>query len=150
MRLAVSKLRRRSRSRSLRRVKIEAAFSVSTPDKTAQLWRSYAVRRVPGVPKLAAGKRYLKEQLNAGGMMVPLSEGCLEAFVLDAIHAAARTQEEGESYILSLRRHLEERAQFILLWTGSEAATYETTWRHLADIAREHGLPSTQNSVAEF
>ena len=60
-----------------------------------------------GVPKLAAGTRYLKEQLSAGGAKALPSKACLEDFALDAIRATARTQEQGESYIASLRHHLE-------------------------------------------
>lgn len=100
-----------------------------------------------GVPKLAAGTRYLKEQLSTGGAKILPSNACLEDFVLDAIHATARTQEEGESYIASLRHHLESRARFILLWMSSEGAIHEATWRGLVAIARKHDLPSEGNSA---
>ena len=69
------------------------------------------------VPKLTAGTRYLREQLSAYGVKVSLSEGCLQNFVCHASEAVVRTQRRGESYISCLRRHLDARARFILLWT---------------------------------
>src|SRR5579883_1804256 len=101
----------------------------------------------PGIPKLAAGTRYLKEQLTAGGATVLPSEECLKDFVLDAIGAAARTAERSESYIASLRRHLESRAQFILQWMSSEEPLEGVTSRSrgLIEIVRKHGLPRGQN-----
>ncbi|SRR5579883_364836 len=105
----------------------------------------------PGIPKLAAGTRYLKEQLTAGGATVLPSEDCLHDFVLDAIGAAARTPERSESYIASLRRHLESRARFILRWMSlggaSEGAASRS--RGLLAIARKHGLPRGQNPAGK-
>lgn len=93
-----------------------------------------------GIPKLAAGTRYLKEQLTAGGARVLLSEDCLKDFVLDAIEAATRTSEQGEPYITSLRRHLESRARFILRWVSTEEAFEDAASRCLVEIARKHGV----------
>jgi hypothetical protein len=102
-----------------------------------------------GVPKLAAGTRYLKEQLATGGAKVLPSQDCLKDFVLDAIAATARSQEQGESYIACLRRHLESRARFILLWLSSEAAIREAAWQDLIGIARKHRLARAQSSAGK-
>lgn len=93
-----------------------------------------------GIPKLAAGTRYLKEQLTAGGAKVLLPEDCLKDFVVDAIEATARTPVQGESYIASLRRHLESRARFIFRWLSSDDALDDAASRGLIEIARKHGV----------
>lgn len=85
-----------------------------------------------GVPKLAAGLRYLKEQLSAAGAQVLPSEECLTDFVLNAIEAAAWAQKPGESYVACLRREIKGRARFIVEWVGSG--------RDLIRLARKHGL----------
>lgn len=102
-----------------------------------------------GIPKLAAGTRYLKEQLIAGGAKVLPSEDCLKDFVLDAIEAAARSPEQGESYIASFRRHLESRARFILRWMSSDEAFEDAASRGLLEIARKHGLRRVRSSAGK-
>jgi hypothetical protein len=94
-----------------------------------------------GVPKLTAGTRYLKDQLSTHGTKVLLSEGCLKDFVLDAIDAVVRTQQPGESYISCLCRHLDARARFILLWTGTDEKYDRPVWGDLIAMARKHALP---------
>jgi hypothetical protein len=94
-----------------------------------------------GVPKLTAGTRYLKEQLSTHGTKVLLSEGCLKDFVLDAIEAVVRTQQPGESYIACLCRHLDARARFILLWTGTNETYDRPVWGDLVAMAQKHALP---------
>lgn len=98
-----------------------------------------------GIPKLAAGMRYFKEELRAGGMKDLPTDECLQDFVLDAMQAAG-WQGESESYIPALRRHLRARAQFILRWRSSEAAFVGAAWRDLVRIAREHRLARTAGS----
>jgi len=102
-----------------------------------------------GVPKLAAGTRYLKDQLITGGAKVLPSQECLQDFVLDAIAAIARSQDQGESYIACLRRLLESRARFMLLWLSTDGAIREAAWQELIAIARKHGLARTQSSTGK-
>lgn len=102
-----------------------------------------------GIPKLAAGTRYLKERLIAGGAKVLPPEECLQDFVLAAIEAAARSPEQGESYIASLRRHLKSRARFILAWMSSDAAFEDAAPRDLLEIARKHGLRRALGSAGK-
>jgi hypothetical protein len=97
--------------------------------------------RDSGVPKLTAGTRYIKEQLSAYGVQVLLSEGCLKDFVRNAIEAVVRTQQQGESYISCLCRHLDARARFILLWTTSDESFDRAVWRDLVAMAQKHALP---------
>ena len=93
------------------------------------------------VAKLTVGTRYLKEQLSAHGVKVPLSEGCLKDFVRNASEAVVQTQQRGESYISCLGRHLDARARFILLWTSSDDAFDREVWADLVAIAQKHALP---------
>lgn len=102
-----------------------------------------------GIPKLGAGTRYLKEQLTAGGAKVLPSEECLKDFVLDAIEAAARTPEQADSYIASLRRHLESRARFILRWMSTDEAFEGAASRGLREIARKHGVRRMRSSAGK-
>ena len=102
-----------------------------------------------GVPKFAAGTRYLKERLATGGAKVLPSQDCLKDFVLDAIIATARIKEQGESYIACLRRLLESRARFILLWLSSEAAIREAAWQDLIGIAHKHRLVRARSSAGK-
>ena len=92
------------------------------------------------VPKLMAGTRYLKEQLSAYGVRVLLSEGCLKDFVLNATEAVVRTQQQGESYISCLCRHLDARARFIFLWTSSDEPYDRAVWGDLVAMAQKHDL----------
>ena len=104
------------------------------------------------VPKFAAGMRYLKEELSAVGATVLPPDECLKDFVLDAIEAASRMPQQGESYIASVRRHLKAKAQFILRWMSSDEAFEDEARRGLIGIARKHGLargPRSASSSAE-
>ena len=94
-----------------------------------------------GAAQLTAGTRYLHEQLHAHGLRVALSEGCLQDFVRDASEAVVRTQQQGESDFSCLCRHLDARARFILLWTGSDESFDRAAWEHLVAIAHRHALP---------
>ena len=102
------------------------------------------------MPKLTAATRYLKEQLSASGIEMLLSDECLMELALDAIKAACGTQEQGETYIACVRRHLEERARFVALWTSTDAACDQAVWRDLVEIARKHALPRPSSSHTNF
>jgi hypothetical protein len=92
------------------------------------------------IPKLTAGTRYLKEQLIADGAKILPSEDCLKDVVLDTIEAVTSNPQKGESYIASLRRHLESRARFILRWMSTDEALEDAACRGLLEIARKRGL----------
>lgn len=98
-----------------------------------------------GVPKLTAGARYLKEQLSTHGAKVLLSEGCLKDFVLNATEAVVRTQQQGESYISCMCRHLDARARFILLWTDTDETYDRPVWGDLVAVAQKHALPRARS-----
>jgi hypothetical protein len=98
------------------------------------------------VPKLAAAARYLREQLSASGIEILPAEECLTELALDAIEAAGRTQEQGESYIACVRRHLDERARFVVLWMSTDTACDQALWRDLVAIARKHAVPRSWRS----
>ena len=104
----------------------------------------------PGVPKLTAGARYLKEQLSAYGVKVLLSEPCLKDFVRNATEAVAQTLAPGESYIACLCRHLDARARFILLWTSSDELYDRAVWRDLVALAQRHALPRAATPARNF
>lgn len=104
----------------------------------------------PSVPKLAAATRYLKEQLSASGCEILPSEECAKDFALDAIEVTGRTQGQGESYIACVRRHLDERARFIILWTSTDETFDQAVWRDLVEIARKHALPRPSRSETNF
>lgn len=93
------------------------------------------------VPKLTAAIRHLREQLSACDVKVPLSEGCLKDFVLNAMEAVVRTQKLGESYISCLCRQLDARARFIFLWTSSDEPYDRAVWGDLVAMAQTHALP---------
>jgi hypothetical protein len=95
----------------------------------------------PGVPKLTAGARYLKEQLSAYGVKTVVSEACLKDVVHNATEAVAETLQPGESYIECLCRHLDARARFILLWTSSDEPYDRAVWRELVAMAQKHSVP---------
>jgi hypothetical protein len=89
------------------------------------------------------GARWLKEELDAHGVRVRLSEGCLEELVRHA-DAAAWRMASGSSvpYLSHLRQALAADAHFIQLWTGSDekfGADDETG--ELVRIARNFALP---------
>jgi len=90
---------------------------------------------------LRVGTRYLQEQLSAQGVQVTLSGGCLEDFVCNAHEAVTHTRKPGESHLSCLRRHLEGRARFILLWSGSDERFDREVWAKLISIAQKHAVP---------
>lgn len=102
------------------------------------------------IPKLAGGTRYLKEQLSAYSVRVPLSQECLKDFVLSATDAVVQTQTPAESYISCLCRHLDARARFILLWTTSDETFDRSEWLTLVAIAQKHALPRTSGPASKL
>jgi len=93
------------------------------------------------VPRLGIGARWLREQLAALGVTVPLSNGCIEEFVRNANDAVARTRTPGEPYMSCLRRQIEARARFIQLWTTTDEKFERAEWGELVEIAQRFALP---------
>jgi len=120
-------------------VTISSRFRPKPPGKRVVTLLDFA--RDSLVAKLTVGTRYLREQLSAHGVKVPLSEGCLKDFVRNASEAVVQTLQRGESYISCLGRHLDARARFILLWTSSDDAFDREVWADLVAMAQKHALP---------
>ncbi len=91
------------------------------------------------------GKRYLKEQLNARDVKTPLSEGCLQELVTDAMEAAGRraASSPSASYPVALKEELAVRAEFIRQWTDSDEPVdaADDNQMSLVRIARKYALP---------
>jgi hypothetical protein len=94
---------------------------------------------------LGTGSRWLREELDAVQVTIPLTEGCLSELVLNADEAArhVRTNKE-QSYVERLRQELALRASFIQRWTGSDenlSLQDEESLQALVRIARKYALP---------
>lgn len=88
------------------------------------------------------GLRWLREELDAAKVRIPLTDGCLEELVRSA--DAAATRADGQSYVERFRQELALRANFIQRWTGSDekmTSQDEETLQQLVRIAREYALP---------
>src|SRR5258707_14093933 len=70
---------------------------------------------------LGTGLRWLREELDAVHVNIPLTDGCLSELVRHADEAVrnAGTNKE-QSYVGRLRHELALRASFIQRWTGSD------------------------------
>jgi hypothetical protein len=94
---------------------------------------------------LGTGIRWLREELNAVHVSIPLTDGCLSELVRDADDAVIRAGTNKEqSYVERLRKELALRADFIQRWTGSDdkiALHDEETLQSLVRIARKYALP---------
>ena len=99
------------------------------------------------VPSLGIGPRWLKEQLDAAGVKVHLSEGCVEELANDAEIAAWRavTSRRGEAatYLNRFREEVAARAAFVRQWTASDDKfdMTEESNQALVRIARKYALP---------
>jgi hypothetical protein len=94
---------------------------------------------------LGTGTRWLREELNALHVSIPLTDGCVSELVRDADAAVIRAGTNKEqSYVERLRKELALRADFIQRWTGSDekiALRDEETLQALVRIARKYALP---------
>jgi hypothetical protein len=92
-----------------------------------------------------AAVRWLREDLNALQVSIPLTDGCLGEFVRQADEAVKRASSNNEqSYVEQLRAELAVRAKFIQTWTGSDenvSLKDEETLQELVRIARKYALP---------
>jgi hypothetical protein len=91
------------------------------------------------------GVRWLREELNALRVSIPLTDGCLGELVRQADESVTRVGSNKEqSYVERLRAALVERASFIQRWTGSDekmSLRDEESLQALVRIARKYALP---------
>jgi hypothetical protein len=91
------------------------------------------------------GLRWLREELDAAHVSIPLTDGCLSELVRDADEAVRRGGSDNErSYVEQLRKELVVRASFIQRWTGSDenmTLRDEESVQTLVRIARKYALP---------
>jgi len=92
-----------------------------------------------------AGTRWLREELDAAHVKIPLTDGCLDELFRNADDAVRRAGPgEGRSYGEQLRKELAARASFIQRWTDSDeklTLQSEETLQSLVKIARKYALP---------
>ena len=91
------------------------------------------------------GLRWIREELDAAHVSIPLTDGCLSELVRDADEAVRRSGSDNErSYVEQLRKELVVRASFIQRWTGSDenmTLQDEESLQALVRIARKYALP---------
>jgi hypothetical protein len=94
---------------------------------------------------LGTGLRWLREELYAVRVNIPLTDGCLSELVRSADEAARYAgPNTGQTYVQRLRHELSLRAGFIQRWTGSDenlTARDEESLQELVRIARKYALP---------
>jgi hypothetical protein len=94
---------------------------------------------------LGTGLRWLREELDAVHVNIPLTDGCLSELVRNADEAATSAgTNNGQSYVERLRHELALRASFIQRWTGSDenlSLRDEQSLQALVRIARKYALP---------
>jgi hypothetical protein len=91
------------------------------------------------------GLRWIREELDAAHVSIPLTDGCLSELVRDADEAVRRSGFDNErSYAEQLRKEIVVRASFIQRWTGSDenmTLQDEESLQALVRIARKYALP---------
>jgi hypothetical protein len=94
---------------------------------------------------LGLGLRWLREELQAAQVSIPLTDGCLAELLRDADGAVIRSGTNVEqSYVERLHAELAVRANFIQRWTGSDeklSLRDEESLQALVRIARKYALP---------
>lgn len=90
------------------------------------------------------GVRWLRQELDAVHVNIPLTDGCLGELVRDADEAVTRGGPDEASYVERLRKELTVRANFIQRWTGSDenmSQREEESLQTLVRIAHKYALP---------
>jgi hypothetical protein len=91
------------------------------------------------------GLRWIREELDAAHVSIPLTDGCLSELVRDADETVRRSGSDNErSYVEQLRKEIVVRASFIQRWTGSDenmTLQDEESLQALVRIARKYALP---------
>ena len=94
---------------------------------------------------LGTGLRWLREELDAVRVNIPLTDGCLSELVRSADETARYAgTNTGQTYVQRLRHELALRASFIQRWTGSDenlTVRDEESLQELVRIARKYALP---------
>ncbi len=85
--------------------------------------------------------RLLAEQLDAQGVRVWLSAGCLTEFAEIARVAAGRSRQLEESYGSCLRREMQTLTRFIGEWTGTDEKFDSSQCAELVAIAHKYAVP---------
>ena len=92
-----------------------------------------------------AGLRWLRQELDAVHVNIPLTDGCLNELVRDADEAVLRnTGGQKPPYVEQLRKELAARARFVQRWTGSDedlSVRDDESLQSLVRIARKYALP---------
>jgi hypothetical protein len=91
------------------------------------------------------GVRWLREELRARRVSIPLTDACLGELVREADALVRRAGAGSDrSYVERLRGQLAAEADFVERWTGSDeelSRAGEETTQDLVRIARKHALP---------
>jgi hypothetical protein len=96
---------------------------------------------------MARGKalEWLRDELQALEVRIPLTEGCLRELVREADRGAVQTAAAStRSYVERLKQQLSRCALFVQRWTGSDepiAPHAEEGLQSLVRIARSYSLP---------
>jgi len=88
--------------------------------------------------------KWLREELAALEIAIPITDGCLDEFIRAADEAARAAGPSQRRYVEELHRQLAARARFIQRWTGSDeviAEQDEKSVQALVRIARKYALP---------
>lgn len=88
--------------------------------------------------------RWLREELAALKIAIPMTDGCLGELVRTADEAACAAGSTGRRYVEELHSQLALCARFIQRWTGSDEAIAEQDEKSvhaLVRIARSYALP---------
>ena len=98
------------------------------------------------IPTFGVAERWLKDEISAHSITVPVTDAFIRDLAADA-DAAAREEsaddDSGMPYATRLHRELADRAEFVRAWTTSDD-DIAIAHRHsdaLARIARKHALP---------
>ncbi len=98
------------------------------------------------IPSTGVGVRWLKQDLRARGVSVPLTDPFLRELVADALDdvsfVAPHLQPSG-SFVSRSRQQISRRADFVRAWTLSDetAGLDEKFGAHLPAVARRHAVP---------
>ena len=98
------------------------------------------------IPALGIATRWLKEELDARNVSIPLTDACLRELVTDADSAArieATARDASSPYTSCLRSQIAARADFLRRWTQSDERidVSHPGNERLVKVARNFALP---------
>ncbi len=92
-----------------------------------------------------AGVRWLRQELDALQVSIPITDGCLCELVRDADESIRRSGSVWDDrYVERLKKELAGRARFVHRWTGSDedmSRPEKESLQALVRIARKYALP---------